>query len=122
MSRAGKDVCLSCPASLACLTFPKAGENGADGSRRNDWKDRIRAHLHWCPRCKKNYFQLFHGDMYGDMSVGKVTVMSGEEADACRKGANEIDVDPLCSVLLDFRDKQKRSVVCWKCRHGAELK
>lgn len=101
LEKAGsKNACLTCPASLACLTMPAARENGRRGQRRKDWSQPIRAHLHWCPMCKRNYFQVKHGDGVGDS-----------------KRTEEIDVDPLCPALLDFEDKQQHSVVCWKCRH-----
>lgn len=99
--------CVQCPAALACLTMPAARENGRKGQRRKDWSQPIRAHLHWCPVCKKNYFQVKHGDGVGDSK------RSNEEI-----GNDEIDVDPLCPSLLDFEDKQQHSVVCQTCRHG----
>ncbi len=105
--KAGRlDACIVCPASLACLTMPEARENGREGNRRKDWQSPIRAHLHWCPLCKRNYFQMQTGDGIVDNALIGGT------------SANELAVSPMCPALLDFDDKSMHSVVCWECRQA----
>lgn len=105
LERAGKETaCEGCPAALVCLTMPaeRGDKNWHSRGRVNG--PGMHAHLHWCPMCKHNYFEV-----NGSGSVG------------AGKSTDELVVDAKCPTLLDFEDKQKHSVVCWKCRHQYKL-
>lgn len=90
-----KDFCQDCPSSLLCLTMPLARDvrnNYLHGKRPS-------GHLHFCPKCKKNYFELY-------------TNTATEE---------ESDVHPMCPALLDTEDKEWSASQCWSCRHGVTV-